>query len=217
MGKFIGALVAATISLPVSLFASSSDALDLFRDGPGEYLEYYFSNTFGQDSNIIGYNYDLLIVFSSGEIDSAYFERENEYVFVGPEIGQRDGYGSISSCNYEAIAGPNPACETLGSPQTLVKMKVQGNKVRIVSYFDSYVGREGPPGSYRLGPYDYTTYFTAHVTGADPDPAYEVYVGRAGETAGLIPEPSAWMLMFAGFGMVGAVVRRRPARAISAP
>jgi len=220
VGKLIKALVAAAIALPgSSLFASSSDALTLFQSSYGSNVDYYFSNMDGSHGSfIIGENYDLFIVFSSGTIDTTYFQRENEYLFIGPDVGQRDGYGSISSCSYEAISGSNPACETLGSPQTLVKMKVQGNKVRIVSYFASYVGQEGPPGSYMRGPYDWKTSFRASVTGSDdPDLGYEVYVGRVGETAGMIPEPSAWLLMLAGFGMVGAVARRRSARTVLAP
>lgn len=90
--------------------------------------------------------------------------------------------------------------------------------------FGSLVGQIGVgPGSYRLlgtsfsGPawatgtltLLYWDTFTADNTGSV---AVNVTTLTPGPTVGLIPEPAAWPLMIAGFGLTGAILRRRRGR-----
>jgi hypothetical protein len=44
----------------------------------------------------------------------------------------------------------------------------------------------------------------------------EVVGGETGPIGGAVPEPATWALMIAGFGMVGASLRRRTVRAVAA-
>ena len=57
-------------------------------------------------------------------------------------------------------------------------------------------------------------HYTLDIAGLSPGPAGQLAGGTLSFTPASVPEPTAWALMIAGFGLVGAVfrTRRRPSR-----
>lgn len=63
-------------------------------------------------------------------------------------------------------------------------------------------GAGGTPFSYGGGD-GYVSFFGGHPTATGRDMGFRTYVDTA------VPEPGAWVLMLAGFGLAGAALRRR--------
>lgn len=211
----LGGLQAATVVVPVSIAGIGSTALTPFDtslgtltsvsfDVSGSFI-YGFRATAGTGSNnqlVVNYDISTLILISSltSAGDQALFGNNlemssNVFEVLSPGetlMGFRNGGGGLSGSFgagdlelFKAgIGQPRLEWQTLGPPRR------SSSNVGIVSLSES------------VSDYALTGSFTYTYTPFPVTPP-----------GGVIPEPASWALMIAGFGLVGAAARRRPALA----
>lgn len=142
-------------------------------------------------------------LFTAGSADAA-------LVFVSSwdAVGGPADYGPLS--------GQEAAALLFGGDASDYVISTAGDSVATIDFQAWYLG-EAIPGAIFIGAQDATEFLGGALTAYGYDAevsagSFMNYAFREGG-AGAAPEPATWALMICGFGLAGAGLRRRTARA----
>lgn len=166
-------------------------------------------------------------LLSAGAADAAYVFAGSWQVGQGPAWDGSGGDGPLAYTAQEAAAllfgGKasdymiSTAGQDLADADKVAWYSILGSGIGILDqdYSVKYLGKYyGPTFDHENGSFAVAS---AYVNDFAVGDRFTNYAFHFVDDAGAIPEPAAWALMIAGFGLAGAALRRRSLRTIPAP